>query len=138
MARIIVHGMEYEAPDSFTLKEMRVIERYTDGHMTGDGYEIPKICATIHVAIMRAKPELPFEEIQAVVDDLPAEDLDGIFQAVDTAGQSPPAESNSESSGSSSATSDPPSELTPESESPESSGSQDLAGFRSFHATSRS
>jgi len=71
MARIIVHGMEYEAPDSFTLKEMRVVERYTDGHMTGDGYEISKICATIHVAIMRAKPELPFEEIQAVVDDLP-------------------------------------------------------------------
>ena len=138
MAKILVHGMEYEAPESFTLKEMRVIERYTEGHVSGEGYEISKICATIHVAIMRAKPELGFEEIQAVIDDLPAEDLDVIFQAVDSAGQSPPAESTSENNGSSSAASDPPSELTPESESPENSGSQDLAGFHSFHATSRS
>ena len=138
MAKILVHGMEYEAPESFTLKEMRVIERYTEGHVSGEGYEISKICATIHVAIMRAKPELGFDEIQAVIDDLPAEDLDVIFQAVDSAGQSPPAESNSESSDSSSAASDPSSDLDPGSESPESSGSQDLDGFRSFHTMSGS
>ena len=134
MAQIKVHDVSYQLPESFTLKEMRVIERYTGGVL--EGFGISKICGVIHVAIMRAKPELGFDEIQEVIDDLPVEDLEQITEAV--AGQSPPAENNSESNGSSNDDSATSSDAGQESATPESSGSPDLAGFRSFHATSRS
>src|SRR5262245_28741870 len=136
MAQLVVHGTAYELPESFTLKEMRIMERYSEGHT--EGYDISKMCAVIHIAIMRAKPELPFEEIQATVDELEVSDLEAMFKAVDTAGQSPPAESSSESNGSSSDDSEPSSDATPESETPAVFGSPDLAAFRSFHATSES
>ena len=136
MAEILLHGVTYEIPESFTLREMRIVERYTDGHAAQEGYELSKIAATIHIAIARAKPATSFDEIQAVVDDLPVEDLEGILSSVDSAGQSPPAQSSSESSESSSDDSASPSEPAQESETQETSGSQDLDGFRSFHAMS--
>jgi hypothetical protein len=136
MAQLIVHGTSYEMPESFTLKEMRILERYSEGHV--EGYDISKMCAVIHIAIMRAKPELSFSEIQDVVDELPVEDLEGMFAEVESAGQSPPAPSKSESNGSSTESSEPSSDATPESETPEPSGSPDLAGFQSFHSRSAS
>ena len=136
MAQIKLHDVAYDIPESFTLKEMRIVERYTGGHAAADGYEMSKIAATIHIAIARTKPQTPYEEIEAVVDALPVEDLEAIFEAVDAAGQSPPAQSSSESSESSSEDSASPSEPVQESEIPETSGSQDLDGFRSFHAMS--
>lgn len=135
MAQVLVHGTAYELPESFTLKEMRIVERYCHGE-AGGGFEVSKVCAAIHVAIMRAKPELSYEEIETVVDDLPAEDLDKIFTDI-AAGQSPPAQESSESSSASSDSS--PSDLLttsdvdPENETQENSGSLDLVGFRSFH-----
>src|SRR5262252_2926458 len=105
---------------------MRIMERYSEGHT--EGYDISKMCAVIHIAIMRAKPELSFDEIQGTIDDLPVDDLQGMFEAVDAAGQSPPAASNSASNGSSSDDSDRSSDATPESETPAVFGSPDLAG----------
>src|SRR5262245_41423890 len=134
MAQLVVHGTSYELPESFTLREMRIMERYSEGHT--EGYDISKMCAVIHIAIMRAKPELPFEEIQATVDELEVSDLEAMFEAVDTAGQSPPAESNFGSNGSSTDASVPSSDATQESETPATFGSPDLAGFQSFHAKS--
>lgn len=134
MAQIKVHDVAYELPESFTLKEMRIIERYTGGQ--SQGFEISKICGVIHVAIMRAKPEVPFEEIEEVIDALPVEDLEKITATV--AGQSPPAPSSDANNGSSSDDSEPSLDADPENESPENSGSQDSAAFHSFHATSRS
>ena len=134
MAQVIVHEVAYELPESFTLKEMRIIERYTGGAL--EGFEISKICGVIHVAIMRAKPELGFEEIQEVIDDLPVEELEKITATV--AGQSPPAQSSDENSESSSAVSATSSAAAPESETPESSGDQDSAFSAFYHATSRS
>ena len=138
MAQVLVHGTSYELPESFTLKEMRIVERYCHGEASG-GFEVSKVCAAIHVAIMRAKPELSFDEIEEVVDGLPADDLDKIFTDI-AAGQSPPAQ---ESHGSSNESSDLPSDdsgttsdAAPVSETLESSGSLDLVGFRSFHSKS--
>lgn len=128
MAQVRIHDVAYDLPESFTLKEMRIIERYTGGAL--EGFDISKICGIIHVAIVRAKPELGFEEIESVIDDLPAEDLDQLMSTV--AGQSPPAESKSESNGSSSDASSTSSDADQESETPETSGSPDLA-FSTFH-----
>lgn len=142
MAQINLEGYgSFELPEHFKLKEMRTIERYSGGEM--EGYELSKIAGMIHVAIARAKPELSFEEIQAVVDEIDVEDLDKILGEAKQAGQSPPSasssgESSSESNGSSSGVSATSSEEDLESESLPSSGSPDLAGFRSFHATSAS
>ena len=138
MAQVKVHDVSYDLPESFTLGEMRIVERYCQGQLEGE-FTIGKVCASIHVAIARAKPDLSFDEIQAVVDDLPADELDAMFETV--AGQSPPAltdASKNESNGSSSDDSDTSSDATPASETPETSGSPDLAGFRSFHARSSS
>lgn len=135
MAQILVHGVSYEMPESFTLKEMRIVERYTGGHAADDGWEMSKIAATIHIAIARAKPALSFEEIEATIDALPVEDLETVLGAVE-AGQIPPAQSNSESNGSLNGASEESSDLTQESETHESFGSQDLAGFQSFHSRS--
>lgn len=133
MASFKIHDVEYEIPESFTLKEMRIIERYAAGHMDS-GFEVSKLCGVIHVAIARVKPDTPFEEIQDVIDNLPADDLEEVFNAA--AGQSPPAESSSEKPESLNGDSSPSSDAVPESETPENSGSQVSEGFRSFHAMS--
>ena len=102
MAQVLVHGTSYEIPESFTLKEMRIVDRYCDGHAAGSDFTIGKICAMIHIAIARSKPDTSFDEIQEVVDGLPADQIEAMFETV--AGQSPPAED--QSNGSESASSD--------------------------------
>ena len=42
MAEILLHGVTYEIPESFTLREMRIVERYTDGHAAQEGYELSR------------------------------------------------------------------------------------------------
>lgn len=132
MAQVLVHGVSYELPESFTLKELRIVERYSGGQ-AGEGFEISKICAVIHIAIMRAKPEASFEEIQEVVDELPADELEQFKKTVESAGQSPPAEKPDENSVSSNGDSEKSSDPDQESESPENYGA-DLSGFSAFHA----
>lgn len=134
MAEINLEGYgTFELPESFNLKEMRIIERYSGGHQ--EGFEISKICGVIHVAIMRVKPQVPFEEIEGVIDEIDVEKLEKILKD-NEAGQSPPAPSNSENSESSSAASATSSDADPESVIPETSGSPASDGFQSFHAMS--
>lgn len=132
MAQITINGETYEIPESFTLGEMRIVERYADGHLGDDGYDLSKICGAIHVAIKRVKPAVPFEEIQAVVDELDAGELGKL-----TGGQSPPAGNSSEPSEPSTEGSGPSLAVAPENGNPSPTGSPDLAaGFRSFHGIS--
>ena len=77
MAQVTINGTAYEMPETLTLKELRIMERYTDGHLSGDGYEVSKMSGMIHVAVMRQRPELGFDEIQAVVDTLDVDSLEG-------------------------------------------------------------
>lgn len=136
MAEIIIDGIAYELPESFTLAEMRIVERYCGGHLNESGYEFAKLLASIHVAVARKRPDEPFEQIEKHLGELPMDVLDGL------AGQSPPAvaeeqqglsvngDSSSESSGHGS-------EAVPENESRASSGSQVSAiGSGSSHSTS--
>jgi hypothetical protein len=139
MAEIRLEGYgTFELPEQFKLKEMRTIERYTQGVM--GGYELSKISGVIHVAISRAKPDLSFDEIQAVVDEINVADLDKILVQV---GQSPPSATETDSgpsasNGSSNGVSSTSSDADPGSETQPSTGSLDLAGFRSSPATSES
>lgn len=130
---------KFEMPLQFKLKEMRIIERYSGGEM--EGYGLSKVAGMIHVAIARAKPDLSFEDIEAVVDEIDVQDLDKIL-ADAQAGQSPPTperdERLSENNESLSDASGITLEEAQENETRPSSGSQDLAGFRSFHGTSAS
>ena len=96
MAQVLVHGTSYEIPESFTLKEMRIVDRYCEGHAASNDFTIGKICAMIHIAISRAKPDTSFDEIQEVVDGLPADQIEAMFETV--AGQSPPVEDQSNGS----------------------------------------
>ena len=128
MAQIVIEGTAYELPETFTLKEMRIIERYCKGDFNN---QFAATVGGIHVAIARAKPDVSFEEIEELLDGLDVTILKQI-----EAGQSPPAESKSEQPASSSDASEPPSAAIPENGNHESSGSPDLAGFQSFHSKS--
>lgn len=130
MAQIIVNGETFELPTRYTMGELRIVERYTGGN---DALTIARICGGIHVAIARVKPEVSFEEIQEVIDQIDPDQLDAL-----DGGQSPPAEKTSGDNGSSTEDSTASSDAGQENENQSPTGSPDsAAGFRSFHGMSR-
>lgn len=135
-----IDGTDYELPDRITLGEARIIERYAQGEMAGgDGYAVAKLAGMIHIAIRRARPDVSYEEIASRVDEIDFEELAAMMPS--DGEENPPEasdESKTEPLASSNGDSEPSSDASPASESPDPSGSQDLdTGFHSFHATSR-
>lgn len=137
VAQIKIDGVAYDLPQgSLKLGEMRIVERYCGGENEDDAYGIAKTCGLIHVAIQRARPGTPFDEIQQVVDNL---DFSAVNEALTTAvgDADPPAEKSFDDEPPSNEGSSLASEPVPDNVSPINTGDPTSpTGSEFFRATS--
>lgn len=81
-ATVTLDGVAYEMPqDDLTLGESRILERYCEGNSDDEGrWGVAKLCGLIHVAVLRVRPQVPFDEVQAVIDRIELGDLQAILE----------------------------------------------------------
>jgi hypothetical protein len=58
------------------------MEQYCGGHSDDETYGVAKLAGALHVAIMRKRPQIPYEEIETVVRAIPLNDLNSILKRV--------------------------------------------------------
>lgn len=120
MTTIKIDGVDYDLPENVNLGEARIIEKYTEGNVEGEGYGVAKLMGLIHVAVVRVRPELSFEEVRSRIEKLEIGELDALIGDDASPPETLPASGHSgeTSNGSSGASSD----ASPEKPSPGSTG----------------
>ncbi len=93
--RLRIDGTEYELPDDLTVRDLMWQYRYASHFgITGDPPAIAVSLGAMHVAISRAKPDLPAHEIEDKLLSIPVADLEAMILEAQAAVPDPPSGSS--------------------------------------------
>lgn len=81
--QIIIDGMAYDMPDTFTIGEARTLKKYTGLNLSdlegADTSDPNFMAAVIHIAFARKFPNVSYAEIEARVDKVSLESIDTVM-----------------------------------------------------------